>query len=298
VNRAVARYREQISREADLGRARLDEIEDHMRLLIDDLQASGLPTAKAITEAARRLGDPREVAREHARVGVAFGAKLPLWRALAVMALVLPLVIYEAVEGWNGYGWDGHYENALGFVLCAALLWRSSWSRAVWLGFTACSSVLSVIAVVYGHAPPAWMIACQLGAFVLLVPWRRTEITSTGWALALLWSIYVAAQWIDRLALSGPWVEADPHHIFYVTIFAGVGLVLRARWAAIAALATTVMLFPYLERFVDWNYHTIGLADDLQVYVVYQGVVASLAVAVIAWRTARSSVGDLKNVFA
>lgn len=77
IDEAVGRYRELLAGEVDIGRAALDEIEDHMRSLVADLRATGMPTANAITEAAERLGDPREVAREHARVRTSFGAKLP-----------------------------------------------------------------------------------------------------------------------------------------------------------------------------------------------------------------------------
>ena len=295
IDDAVARYRERIASEADVGRATLDEIEDHLRLLVADLRAQGMPAALAVTEAAKRLGDPSELAREHARVRTPFGAKLPLWRALAVIALVLPQVLVNlGYENWNGYA-----EGALALALCGAMLRRSAWARATLLGVMAWN-VLVVIAslALFGGAPPAWTVACQLGAFAILVPWRRADLTATGWALAMLYPIYTAGSMMLFWKVSGfDGYLPDPQLVLAATVIAGAGLVLRARWASFAAIGAVAALAPWVHfaSVTTFRIHLFGIRE-LTLVALWSGVVAGIAIAIIGWRTARSNVGDLRAV--
>lgn len=295
IDDAVARYRERIASEADVGRATLDEIEDHLRLLVDDLRAQGMPAALAVTEAAKRLGDPSELAREHARVRTPFGAKLPSWRALAVIALVLPQVLVNlGYENWNGYA-----EGALALALCGAMLRRSAWARATLLGVMAWN-VLVVIAslALFGGAPPAWTVACQLGAFAILVPWRRADLTATGWALAMLYPIYTAGSMMLFWKVSGfDGYLPDPQLVLAATVIAGAGLVLRARWASFAAIGAVAALAPWVHfaSVTTFRIHLFGIRE-LTLVALWSGVVAGIAIAIIGWRTARSNVGDLRAV--
>ena len=97
VEQAIEHYRARLAAEAELARGDLAEIEDHLRTLIDALREDGLPAGEAIVEAARRLGDPRQLAREHARVRTPFGAKLSRARAWSACALLLPYLVLHAV---------------------------------------------------------------------------------------------------------------------------------------------------------------------------------------------------------
>src|SRR6266567_2391935 len=69
----IASYEER----GDTGRKRryYKLLADGRRALVDELQRT-MPAAEALTEAARRLGDPKAIAREHARVRTPFGTKL------------------------------------------------------------------------------------------------------------------------------------------------------------------------------------------------------------------------------
>ncbi len=300
IDRAVARYREQLSREADLGRARLDEIEDHLRLLIDDLQATGMPAAQAVTEAARRLGDPRAIARESARVRTPFGAKLPMWRALAVIAIFLPQIAWGPVTDT----WMGLAERVIGGALCGAMLLRSAWARAVLFGIMGWSVVWTIVRLGAGlgeWGPPAWMIATQLAGLALLAPWRRADLTAPGWALALLYPMYCAGAWFMG------WMVTDslglmpiPDAIYAVAgvLLAGVGLVLRARWAAlpaIAAVAVMVMWFGFLAE-TRFRMENAAAVQAMSLVAAGACIVAGTAIAILAWRSARSTLGTLRGV--
>jgi len=73
---AIAEYRAELLARAELAASDLDELEDHMRAVIDEVLASGAAIGDAIGEARCRLGDPASVAREHARVRSPFGATI------------------------------------------------------------------------------------------------------------------------------------------------------------------------------------------------------------------------------
>lgn|GEM_PF-4119143 len=295
VDEAVARYRERIAREADVGRATLDEIEDHLRLLVDDLRAQGMPAALAVTEAAKRLGDPSELAREHARVRTPFGAKLPLWRALAVIALVLPQVLVNLrYENWNGYA-----EGALALALCGAMLWRSAWARATLLGVMAWNVLVVLVSLaLYGGAPAAWIVACQAGALAILVPWRRADLTASGWALAMLYPMYTAGSLMLYWKVSGfDGYLPDPQLALAATVIAGAGLVLRARWASFAAITASALLVPWVHfaSVTTFRIHLFGIRE-MTLVALWSGVLSGIAIAIIGWRTARSNLGDLRAV--
>lgn len=300
IETAIADYREQLAREADVGRATLDELEDHMRLLVDELRESGMPVALAVTEAAKRLGDPRELAREHARVRTPFGAKLPQWRALAVIALVLPQVIYGLTrESWIGIG-----EGALGIVLCGALVWRSAWARAAMFGIMAWSNVWTIVTLsIAGAAPHLWMIGAQLAALALLAPWRRADLTAPGWALALLYPAYCAGAWMLLWQVTGNGHTLplpDARLALGGIVLAGAGIVLRARWAAVAASGAAIVLMFWLRLVAEITYRVENAAEIRALTLVTAGfgVAAAIAVAAIAWFTSRSKLGSLRGLAA
>ena len=98
----IATYKRELVAEAELARGDLDEIEDHLRVLATELRDRGMPRIEATIEACRRLGDPRAVAREHARVRSPFGARLSKLRAYSAVALIAPILI-QAARGDPGF---------------------------------------------------------------------------------------------------------------------------------------------------------------------------------------------------
>ena len=66
IDEAIEQYRQELVAEASLAKGDLDEIEDHLRALIDELRADqpALGLATAIAQARERLGEPRALARE------------------------------------------------------------------------------------------------------------------------------------------------------------------------------------------------------------------------------------------
>src|ERR1051325_3500616 len=92
VERAVETYKERLAAEAELAPRDVAEIEDHLRTLIEDLRATGVPLGRAIEQAAEGLGAPARLAREHSRVRTPFGARLSRLRAWSALALILPMI--------------------------------------------------------------------------------------------------------------------------------------------------------------------------------------------------------------
>lgn len=305
VDVAIAQYRSQLAAEAELARGDLAEIEDHLRMLIEALRAAGLPAGEAIAEAARRLGDPRQLAREHARVRTPFGAKLSRARAWSAVVLLLPYLVMTA--RWalhDGLRSRGGLELALGGTLIVALALRQAWARALVLGSLVTLAVQDAF-VLIALGPSPYLIvrlACYAGAGVFLAPWRRGELTALGAALVLLGPAYSAAVTVVGLLLTAPGnvVLADPWGTLALAavLVAALGGLVRARWAAIAAalaafalVQATVGLWPLHVRMPSPELWRTMLLGSL-----VAGAAASAACAVLTWRAARSTLGTLRGV--
>src|SRR5450432_659801 len=127
-DQVISQYRNELVAEAEFARGDLDEIEDHLRVLAHELRDTGMPRAQAIDEACRRLGDPRSVAREHARVRSPFGAKLSRARAWSAAALIVGLVVltrYQHGDPGPALG----IQLKLAIVIALVLAARLSWAR-------------------------------------------------------------------------------------------------------------------------------------------------------------------------
>lgn len=306
VDRAIEDYRAQLAAEAELARGDLAEIEDHLRTLIEQLRAEGLPVGEAITLAARRLGDPRQLAREHARVRTPFGAKLSRTRAYSAAALLAPGLVFAIARViQQGLGSFGGFELVILVGMMAALAARQTWARAIVLGLTA-NTVLAAPFYVALRAsfPPVLVIqlVCYLGAFAFVVPWRRGELSRLGLALALLGPAYAAASFMMYAYLTAP-----GHHLLEVpwgalamfgVYAAGAGILLRARWAAGAAL---VAAFALAESTLLVSGLTFRVASPelVKLQVLFElagGAVGASLAAMLAWRAARSTLGTLRGV--
>jgi hypothetical protein len=302
VEAAVAAYRADVLAEAELARADLAELEDHLRALIDELRAGGLPTARAISEAARRLGDPRSIAREHARVRTPFGAKLSRMRAWSVVALMIPLL----ASGFANVGMMSPrnlLELAFGVVLALAMAARLTWARPILLGGFAFWTAWYVVSLVtYNGINPAWLVV-HAGLVAFLVPWRRGEITVPGAALALQVCAFSAATFalgfqistIDGWSFVAPAAEVA----LVAAIVATVGGILRARWSALASAVSALTLGVALVQVMPLRFR-IGepLFHIATLSAIGIGAVAAAVGAVLAWRSARSRLGTLRGIAA
>jgi len=301
---AIAKYRAQLRAEAELADGDLDEIEDHLRLLTEDLRSRGMPAAEAVTEAAQRLGEPRAIAREHNRVRSAFGSRLSAARTWSVVALMAPFLVYAAIETYSYVGlWDRYMlEYGAGIALLIALAMRLGWARPVMLGGLAFYAIPSAVSVAAFDVSPRYLVL-HLGILAFLVPWRRNELTSTGLALvAYVWA-YGAASW----ALNFQMTTNDGSYAFFAptalvacvaAAVATSGAILRARWSSVAGIVTALSLAVSLYEItgVDFRFAHATVLEVAILGSLLSGALAALVGSVLAWRSARSTLGSLRAI--
>lgn len=307
VDQAIQTYRGELSNAVEIARGDLDEIEDHMRVLVGELRETGMPAVAAVAEAARRIGEPRHLALEHQRVRGSFGPRLSRARAWGAAGLLLPFFVYYSRYSVNttGAGW---LFTVLSGLLITALVARLSWAR--WFLFG--SLVLALPSLVFDACVSEWwwwfvgmigiaQIAAYLLAAILLAPWRRGELTSSAWVLLLMVPAFAAASWgvewqITNDGVNHGLVMANPVAIIAVTmVLAGaLGGMLRARWGA-AATAIAAVSIAALPAMSDRTLR-FELLPILMLVEIVLGVTAAAVATVVAWRTARSTRGTLANL--
>lgn len=307
IDHAVSEYLTELEAEAEIAREDLAELEDHMRSLVEDLRRTGASTDEAIARAKLRLGDPKVIAREHARVRTPFGAKLGRARAWSAGSLFLALVALNFVMFAGRSPYFGFFviETLIGLVMGTALLARFAWARAAVAGFVVYGlAQLGVASLVYGGlegygTAHYLMLAIQLGVAAFVVPWRRGEIGPAGYALALVVVMYAGATWVISFELWNP-VMTPEAAIAYVaqaaTIGAGIGIVMRARWAAGMAAISALSLAIAGALVFD-----LGLPEGAEhvrymlAGTVIAGACAALACTRLSWRVANSALGSLRG---
>jgi hypothetical protein len=188
-----------------------------------------------------------------------------------------------------------------GFVI-AALALRLTWARPIVLGGIGCCLVQVAFSLLVARQPqPLWLLP-HLGVLAFVMPWRRSELTASGVALALqVWAFGVAAfalqfQVSTRAGFYIPTIGAIV--AYFATIIATCGGILRARWGALASYVSAIGLalaFFQMEslRFTFWDD-----ARPLILAHVASAAVAAFAGAVLAWRNARSTLGTFEQVLA
>ncbi|HEY0252757.1 MAG TPA: hypothetical protein VGC41_14580, partial [Kofleriaceae bacterium] len=243
-------------------------------------------------------GEPAELAREHARVRSPFGARLSRVRAYSAAALLVPL-LYEGYRFFQTPFSPIGMQLVLGVVMFVALIARLTWARAITFGGIAFFTLQVAHAqLVMPQPQPMWIVP-YLGVFLFVMPWRRREIASAGWALALNAWTFAAASFALMFQVSTPsgytYASSGAIVAFVATAIAATGTVLRARWASLAAAiemagmgASFVELAP-LHMF--WGYSVV-VAGALA-----SGFIAALIAAGVSWKTARSVVGTWQHVF-
>ena len=300
----IATYKEALMTEAELARGDLDEIEDHLRALAGELRDHGMPGAAAVREACRRLGDPRVVAREHARVRSPFGAKLPRLRAYSAVALAVPILVRAASDVFpiEGIASRVGLQIVLAAIVTLALALRLAWARPIVLGGIACFGLVALHAwLAWHHGTPVWLVA-YAGMFAFLVPWRSHELTTSGWALALnayafgcatfglMWD-FVTPDNDFRLVAPAAMIA------FATTIVATSGTVLRAKWSAIPALASAAALFVTVLEMSARAFTSMSpIVEGFMMAIFVSGVFAASLGTLLTWRTSRSPLGTLQFV--
>jgi hypothetical protein len=293
VDEAIEAYRRQLLAEADLSAQDLDEIEDHLRSSTDALRATGMPAVEAVSEAARRLGEPRELAREHARVRGAFGARLSWARRISV-ALCLAPSLWNLGHATYSFG----ATSAIGIVmvceaaLVAALLTGVSWARPLLLG------VMGFVVAIFGlellRMPQAHLHgwAClsalgDVGALVFLIPWRRGELSPAGVTLVLQGCVIAAA-----LPSSVPLASV------VAAVVATLGCILRARWSALAGATSTVIVAISLARTESQRsiYDERTLVEYAWIALAGIAILAAALATLRSWRSSRSLFGSLREI--
>jgi hypothetical protein len=136
LERAIWEWRERRESGSALPTDALDELEAHVRDSAGDLVEAGLTGDEAVLVAERRLGDPRALENEFAKIsGGATDRRLRWLLAGVIAALVIPLV---ADASWSAVVLLGHFAGVpsaaltmaapvveISVVLAAAfLLWR------------------------------------------------------------------------------------------------------------------------------------------------------------------------------
>jgi len=293
IEAAVAAYRRAMVATAELARGDLEEIEEHLRTLALELRESGMPAAEAVAEAARRMGDPAELAREHARVRPTFGARLSrgrAWSAAALLAVVLGFFVTSlpaSAGTWTNM--RPMIELGLGVMLVVALIARLSWARAVVLGGIGTSAVLMIMTTAL--APEVTLDPSNfllVGIVAFLVPWRRGELSTPGIALTLqVWAYGTAV-------IASVWFPAFAIVASLAGMLAAAGIILRARWSVVFAGLTVIGTIGASAQLVAMPY--VSVYWTAMVVLLASGVVAAIASTVLQYRTARSRLGTFEAV--
>ena len=145
-------------------------------------------------------------------------------------------------------------------------------------------------------------IGCKVGAFIFVVPWRRRELAPAGYAIVLLaWAYHgVSELAMHQLTSPGqvPFVAPGLSIAFVGTLMAGLGVLLRARWAVIAAAAAAVGLaLGYAEvRTLTFRFADPTLVQIQVLGAIAAGAVAAALAAVVSWRSARSTLGTVAHI--
>jgi hypothetical protein len=314
----IEQYKRELVAEAELARDDLREIEDHLRTLTAELRESGLSSGDAERLACERLGNPRAVAHEHARVSTPFGARLSWARTISAAALLLVFVVRSYVFMWTS--WDRipiqflfSGTSILCTVLVVALLARLTWARAVVVGAVGFTVILGLVTEM---APGTSMLLLipLAGAVLFVMPWRRNELRGAGYVIALQAFAFGAMAFaagtlgadIETLGqhpeLPSSGIHMAPASLIglFPALVAIVGSITRARWAALASAFGAAMLSVSVIEVVRYHvgFHQIEYTGDWLPFasMVFAGALASAIAAVASWRSARSTAGTLRYV--
>lgn len=229
----IAEWRAYVSRRKAIHAVDVDELEDHLRNQVSDLQAAGLDEEEAFLIAVKRIGDLDTLSREYARE---YSERL--WKRLVV------------TPGAGGGGWNREATVAVGLAVAAGVTIKVpelfGLSLVAETTFPFYARNLSLFALPFLAVFLAWKRALPTGgwaglggAFVAaalvinLMPF--VPVGHTFWLAALhlplaLWLVvgaaYAGGQWRDPrqrmnyVRFSGEWF------IYYVLIALGGGVLM------------------------------------------------------------------------
>lgn len=203
LEREVRNWRTRVERGSSLSPREVDELEDHLRALVDlelELDASLAPR-RAFAIARHTLGEPKSLSREFARAG------RPRWKlllagatALYVASLLLPVFRLDLLPAWGIDAWVPRGYELLAAVellplnlpmlLILPLIWRKRRLKGTWL-----AGILGVI----GASTLGVGVADALkGGDITLLPGF--------WAWAASFVLASVALWLRRRS----WTSARP----------------------------------------------------------------------------------------
>jgi hypothetical protein len=269
------------------------EIEADLRALHDELRSTAVPASTAIVRAARRLGDPDSVHEP-----APFGAPLSPVRAYAAAMLLVPTLL-DAILAWRVQHATRHamafvtFQVAMLGLVVVGLIARRTWARAITLGMLAALVVELPLVCTHPFVVSGLhvQVVSWLVAFVLVAPWRRGELTAPGYAIALLGLAYHGAVLYDFELLGwnrGAWFGTFSMATGGVLV-AGIGTLLRARWATLAALLAASALVHSAHDMLSHRMPNPNFMWENRLWVLIVGVVSSVGAGALAWRSSRST---------
>lgn len=178
----IAEWRDFVSRRQAIHAMDVDELEDHLRNQVSDLEAAGLSDDEAFLIAVKRIGDLDSLSREFAQeyserlwkgLVVSPGASEGEWNREATVALGMAVGAGVAIKipELFGLSWEGPETDILFFVsnlsffvlpfLAAFLAWKRALPTSWWAGlagtFLAAAVVMNLIP--YAHEGHTQLLA-------------------------------------------------------------------------------------------------------------------------------------------
>jgi hypothetical protein len=206
LDEAVRAWRARLSAQPDIQPGDLDELEDHLRESLTELQARGLGDEEAYLIAARRLGDPVALAGEFAAVDPGLRRRLRLrWMAVGALAVLALSFAADLVANLSagGIGLLSVEGTALGltsgllrlvvFMAGAIVIWRLLASDAaagkirslgIWsvgLATATLAFLILVVSAAFLRGGAAWLLgmgvpSAQLPTMSLMAFWMRSGL--------------------------------------------------------------------------------------------------------------------------
>ena len=160
LNAAIADWRHRMSAQPDFQAGDIDELEDHLREIVEEVRAKGIPEEEAFLVAVHRLGDPDQLAGEFAAADPRLRRRLRLRWIIMGGLVVMALLAFAELVGMMSLG-------RLGFLQARSPLLGWSWA-AIQLVILALGGILvwrvltgdNVARRIFGHA--VWILGLLL----------------------------------------------------------------------------------------------------------------------------------------
>ncbi|MBT8397748.1 MAG: DUF4153 domain-containing protein [Gemmatimonadetes bacterium] len=281
----IVEWRAFVSRRQAIHAADVDELEDHLRTQVADLQASGLDEEEAFLIAVKRIGDldtlSQEYAREYSerlwkRLVVTPGTSRSEWNREATVAVGLAVAAGVSIKTPELFGisWDGEmdtifYVRNLSFFVLPFLAAFLAWKRALGMGwiaglagsFLAAALVMNLMPFVHQgdtqilailHLPMAlWLVA---GLAYVGGRWRESRQRMNFVRFSGEWFIYYVLialgggvlMGITMLLFEAAGMDAEPLVTLWILPCGAVGAVIIAGWLVEAKQSVIENMAPVL----------------------------------------------------